>query len=93
MISDIKDSIKARLYDMKYTPFLASYMFSWVFFNAKSILILTSDKLSIIQKIDMLSYDTVNYKIPLCFALFYTVIFPFFSAIFYFITLQYNTKD
>ena len=90
MTTDIKDSIKARLYDMKYTPFVASYIFAWLFFNAKSILIFFSNKLSIIEKINMLSYDNIEYVLPLIFGLVYTIIFPFFNAILYYITLQYR---
>ena len=47
-------------------------------------------KLSVNQKIEMLSYNDINYITPLYFALFYTIIFPLFNAIFYFITLNYK---
>jgi hypothetical protein len=87
---DLKDSIKARLYDMKYTPFLASYIFFWVYFNAKQILIFTTDKLSINDKIDMLSYGAIDIKTPLYYALAYTLILPIFTAGFYYVTLQYR---
>ena len=90
MTTDIKDSIKARLYDMKYTPFAASYIFAWLFFNAKSILIFFSNKLSITEKINMLSYDSIEYILPLIFGLIYTIVFPLFNAILYYITLQYR---
>jgi hypothetical protein len=90
LTSDIKDSIKARLYDMKYTPFMASFMFAWIFYNAKSILIFFTNKLSILEKIDMLSYSNIEYLNPLYFGLFYTILFPIFSALFYYITLQYK---
>lgn len=87
---DLKDSIKARLYDMKYTPFLASYIFFWVYFNAKQILIFTTDKLSINDKIDMLSYGAINVVTPLYYALAYTLVLPIFTAGFYYVTLQYR---
>ena len=90
MHTDLKDSIKARLYDMKYTPFLASYTFFWIYFNAKQILIFTTGKLSINDKIDMLSYSDIDIKTPLLYALVYTLVFPIFTAGFYYITLQYR---
>jgi hypothetical protein len=90
MTTDIKDSIKARLYDVKYTPFMASYLFAWIFLNAKSILIFFTDKLSISEKIEMLSYSSLDYLVPLYFGLFYTIIFPLISAMLYYITLQYK---
>lgn len=90
MHTDLKDSIKARLYDMKYTPFLASYAFFWIYFNAKQILIFATDKLSINDKIDMLAYSDIDIKTPLFYALAYTIIFPIFTAGFYYITLQYR---
>lgn len=90
MTSDIKDSIKARLYDMKYTPFVASYLFLWAFFNAKSILIFFSDKLSVMDKINMLSYSNLEYFMPLYLGILYTVVFPIFNAVLYAITLHYK---
>jgi hypothetical protein len=88
--SDLKDSIKARLYDFKYTPFLASYTFFWLYYNAKVILIFLSSKLSVQDKINMLAYDNVNLTTPLLYALLYTLIFPFFTLGFYYVTLWYK---
>lgn len=90
MEKDLKDSIKARLYDFKYTPFLSSYIFSWIYFNSKLILIFTAPKLSVEKKIEMLSWSQINYKIPLYFALAYVFIFPIATAIFYAVTLLYK---
>lgn len=92
MLEDIKDSIKARLYDMKYTPFLTTYGLSWVYFNAKVFLIYFDEKLSVTEKIQLLSYDDVNYCYPLGFALFYVFVFPVFQWVFYWVTLFYNKK-
>jgi hypothetical protein len=75
---------------MKYTPFMASYLLAWVFFNAKSILIFFTDKLYISEKIEMLSYSSLDYLVPLYFGLFYTIIFPIISAMLYYITLHYK---
>lgn len=90
MHTDFKDSIKARLYDFKYTPFLASYTFFWIYFNAKLLLIFVDDKLSVQNKIDMMAYSDVNILLPLYLALAYTLIFPIFTAGFYYVTLQYR---
>lgn len=51
MDNDFKDSVKARLWDYKYTPFLSAYVFSWLYWNSKLILIFTSSKLSIEKKL------------------------------------------
>ena len=83
MLNEIKDSIKARLYDMKYTPFLASYSFFFVYFNAKLFLIFFDSSLSVQNKIDMLSYDMVNYYYPIIGGLIYTFIFPFYYILNY----------
>ena len=90
MHTDLKDSLKARLYDMKYTPFLASYTFFWIYFNAKQILIFATSQLSINDKIDMLSYSDIDITKPLLYALAYTLVFPIFTAGFYYVTLQYR---
>lgn len=92
MLDDIKDSIKAKLYDMKYTPFLTAYGLSWVYFNAKVFLIYFDEKLNVTEKINMLSYKEIEYIYPLCFALFYVFIFPALQWVFYWVTLFYNKK-
>jgi hypothetical protein len=43
VLNDIKDSIKAKLYDFTYTPFMSSVLISWVVFNQKYLLIYFSD--------------------------------------------------
>lgn len=90
MHNDIKDSIKARLYDMKYTPFLASYFFFYVYFNAKLFLIFFDPELATVSKIEMLSYDDICHIEPLYYALAYTLVFPLAQAGFYYVTLQYR---
>jgi hypothetical protein len=90
MQKDLKDSIKARLYDFKYTPFLSSYIFSWIYFNSKLVLIFTAPNLTVEKKIEMLSWSQINYKMPLYFALAYVFIFPIATAIFYAVTLLYK---
>lgn len=92
MLSNIKNSIKARLYDMKYTPFLTSYGFSWIYFNAKVFLIYFEEKLDVQQKIELLSYKDINYCYPLYFALFYVFVFPALQWLFYAVTLFYKRE-
>ena len=60
MLKETQDTIKARLYDIKYIPFLASYSFFFVYFNAKLFLIFFDSSLSVQNKIDMLSYGIVD---------------------------------
>lgn len=90
MQKDLKDSIKARLYDFKYTPFLSAYIFSWIYFNSKLILIFLAPKLTVEKKIDMLSWSQVNYEYPIYFALVYVFVFPLATALFYATTLFYK---
>jgi hypothetical protein len=92
MLNSIIDSIKARLYDMKYTPFLSSYLIAWVYFNAKAILIFFDNKLEVLEKIKLLSYANINYDSPLYFALFYVFIFPIFQLIFYYVTMWFKKQ-
>lgn len=92
MHNDIKDSIKARLYDMKYTPFLASYVFFFIYFNAKLFLIFFDPNITTECKIEMLSYDMVNKYKPLWCALGYTLVFPFFQIGFYSAKVWFDKK-
>ena len=90
MQKDLKDSIKVRLYDFKYTPFLSAYIFSWIYFNSKLILIFTAPKLSVEKKIEMLSWGQIDYWTPVYFALCYVFLFPLATALFYAVTLGYK---
>jgi hypothetical protein len=91
MYENFSDAFKARLYDFKYTPFLSSYIFSWLYYNAKLLLIFTSS-LTVYKKIEMLSYEDVNYTIPLIIALAYTIFFPFVTLGLYYVTLWHKEK-
>lgn len=64
MQKDFIDSIKARLYDFKYTPFLSSYIFSWLYFNSKLLLIFFSTELKVEEKIELLAWDDIPRYIP-----------------------------
>ncbi|CZE47783.1 hypothetical protein [Campylobacter geochelonis] len=33
MLNDIKQSIKAKLYDFRYSPFMSSFVISWMLLN------------------------------------------------------------
>jgi hypothetical protein len=89
MPTDIKNAIKARLLDMKYTPFLASYIILWFFFNAKLFLIFFSG-MQVDEKVTALSYDNILYILPFLYALGYTIFFPALSIILYAVTLAYK---
>ncbi len=54
---------------VKFAIFLASYSFFFVYFNAKLFLIFFDSSLSVQNKIDILSYDMVNYCYPIAGAL------------------------
>ncbi|HOI84102.1 MAG TPA: hypothetical protein PKW30_07310, partial [Campylobacterales bacterium] len=97
MLNDLKDSIKAKLYDFNYTPFMSSLLISWIVINHKYLLVLFSDKIDVDKKLMMLndaySYNAVFgyfsfYLAPLLFALFYVYIYPLISKKFYEYTLE-----
>jgi hypothetical protein len=101
VLNDFKDSIKAKLYDFNYTPFMSSLVISWIVINHKYLLVLFSDKLDIDKKLIMLndtySYNAVHscfgfYILPLVFALFYVFGYPRISKIFYEYTLKQTKK-
>ena len=73
MHTEFTNSIKARLYDLKYTPFLSSFTFLWIYFNAKLLLIFFDDNLSVKEQIDMMSYSDVLICKPFVYALGYTM--------------------
>lgn len=101
MLNDFKDSIKAKLYDFNYTPFMSSLVISWIVINHKYLLVLLSDKIDVDKKLIMLN-DTYSYNAvfgycsfyiaPLLFALFYVFIYPKISKYFYEYTLRQTKK-
>lgn len=104
MLSDITNSIKAKLYDFTYTPFMSSVVISWIVLNHKYVLIYFGDA-PLSKKLIMLNgYDfscpltnaaipyAMNIWFPLIFGLFYVFIYPKFSKIFYEYTLE-RTKE
>lgn len=104
MLDDIKDSIKAKLYDFTYTPFMGSVLISWVLFNHQYLLIYFTDfdldkKLPLLKSYDF-SYQCCNHSLPwaesfffpLAVGLFYVYGYPQISKFFYEYTLE-RTKE
>ena len=100
MLSDITNSIKAKLYDFTYTPFMSSMIISWIILNHKYLLIYFGDS-KLDEKLKHLNeYDfsasifslTVPYAMnvwfPIAFGLFYVFAYPWASKIFYEYTLE-----
>ncbi|MGE4399780.1 MAG: hypothetical protein AB7D29_09695 [Campylobacterales bacterium] len=95
MVNDLKDSIKAKLYDFNYTPFMSSFVISWIVINHKYLLIFFADgvelreKIGLLNSISLLSDSCLNFFIyPLGFALFYVYIYPLAAQKFYEYTLE-----
>lgn len=100
MISDIKNSIKAKLYDFTYTPFMSSMIIAWIILNHKYLLIYFAGY-SLDKKLVLLNgYDfsasifgltvpyVMNVWFPIAFGLFYVFAYPWASKIFYEYTLE-----
>ncbi len=91
MFSEVKDSIKAKLYESTSTPFMGSFIISWIFINRMYILIYFGnfeDKLSLLEKY---SFGEFYYKMwfaPLIIALAYVYIYPRFLKHFLSYTLE-----
>lgn len=107
MLENIKDSIKAKLYDFTYTPFMSSFVISWVILNHKYLLIYFGDE-KVVDKIKLLN-DHIFDKIPFMgynwwidqfwypfgISLGYVFVYPLFALGFYAATLWYKkwSKD
>lgn len=91
-MTDILDSFKARLYDFKTSPFLATFFFSWMFVNYNLILVFFSDDLKTLDKISELEkvWGHANYILPLYIALGYLLVFPILNIFFYAVKLGFN---
>lgn len=100
MLSDITNSIKAKLYDFTYTPFMSSMIISWIIINHKYLLIYFGDS-KLNEKLTRLNeYDfsasifgltipyAMNIWFPIAFGLFYVFVYPWVSKIFYEYTLE-----
>lgn len=89
MLDDIKDSIKAKLYDFAYTPFMSSYIISWVLLNHKYLLVYFGNS-TLEKKLMQLSMYHIDFLDPLYIALIYVFVYPAFALGFYYVTLFYN---
>lgn len=104
MLKDVQNSIKAKLYDFTYSPFLSSMIISWIIINHKYILIYMASydldkKLSLLKQYDFTLYTpwfnipwAFNIWLPILFGLFYTFIYPQISKKFYEFTLKKNKE-
>jgi phage host-nuclease inhibitor protein Gam len=104
MLNDIKDSIKAKLYDFAYTPFMSSVLISWVVLNHKYLLVFFADyglekKLALLKGWDFALHTpwftlpcAMNVFEPILFGLFYVFVYPKISKEFYSYTLE-RTKE
>lgn len=92
--NELADSLKAKLWDFKYTPFLSSFVISWFIWNYKIVLIFFADIDNINTKIEMLEkYVSIEVNaFPLLTALFYTIFYPYLSNIFYDVTLLHKNN-
>ncbi len=87
MHNGVMESLKTRIWDFKTSAFLSTFLFAWIYWNSKLILIFTSSKLNIDKKIQMLSWHDINYEFPLWSALAYVIAFPILNTLLYGITL------
>lgn len=92
MLNSIKDSIKAKLYDFAYTPFMSSYVISWILFNHKYLLVYFSGS-TLDYKLQYLEKYHIEFLFPLYIALIYVFIYPALALIFYYATLWYNKQS
>lgn len=104
MLDEIKDSIKAKLYDFAYTPFMSSMLISWVMLNHKYLLIYFADfdldkRLALLNTHDFVFHFhgyylpyADNFIFPIIFGLFYVYGYPRISKEFYEYTLE-RTKE
>lgn len=105
MIDDIKDSIKAKLYDFQYTPFMSSVLISWMVINHKYLLVFFADYDDLEKKLDLLKeWDfalhtpwftipyVMNVLLPILFGLFYVFVYPKINKKFYEYTLERNKE-
>jgi hypothetical protein len=94
MLDNIKDSIKAKLYDFAYTPFMSSYIISWVLFNHKFLLVYFGES-PLDDKLLYLGECHLESLLPLYVALIYVFVYPLFALGFYAATLWYKklSKD
>jgi len=100
MLSDITNSIKAKLYDFTYTPFMSSMIIAWIILNHKYLLVYFAEH-DLDKKLELLNDHSfssligtvcipyaMNVWFPIAFGLFYVFVYPWASKIFYEYTLE-----
>ena len=100
ILSELNNSLKAKLYDFTYTPFMSSVFISWILLNHKYLLIYfteikINEKLLLLNNYDF-SFSIVNFNLPyamnfifpVIFGLFYVFAYPKISKFFYKYTLN-----
>ena len=99
-VKEFSKSMKAKMYDFTYTPFMSSMVIAWIILNHKYILIYMSsatldEKLNHLKVYDFSLWNIpymYNIILPILFGLFYTFIYPKISKYFYQYTLN-RTKE
>ena len=99
-VKEFSKSMKAKMYDFTYTPFMSSMVIAWVVLNHKYILIYIASydldkKLELLKNYDFELWGfpyMYNIILPIGFGLFYTFLYPKISKYFYQYTLN-RTKE
>jgi hypothetical protein len=92
-VNEMSDALKAKLYDLRYSPFLLSFFISLAIYNYRFLMILFADNIDLDIKFDKLDNESIgisNVLIPFGVALFYTGIYPIFGNWLYEVTLKYK---
>lgn len=92
-LNEMSDSLKARLYDMRYSPFLISFFISFTIYNYRFLMILFADNIDLdikFNKLDKEGIGIIDVLIPFGTAIFYTGIYPVFGNWLYEVTLKYK---
>lgn len=92
MFNELKNSMKVRLWDFKYTPFISSYFISFIYFNKEYLMIYFTDISFIEKKRLILESIGINWETPLIFSTCYVFLYPLVFFIFYGYTLFMNVK-
>ena len=90
MTDELKDSIKVKLWDIKFNPFMSTYIFSWIYININFILVLFTSDLKIKEKITELNSMYINYDNPLWIAMAYVFLYPFAKTAFFAVGLWFK---
>ena len=97
-VKEFSKSMKAKMYDFTYTPFMSSMVIAWIVLNHKYILIYMASfdldkKLKLLENYDFSMWGIPymsNIVLPITFGLFYTFAYPWLSQLFYSYTLNRN---